>query len=110
MGDPDLIYQAFLNILKNACEACADKNGQVNIKTKLENGQWIAEITDNGHGLDKEATEKAFDPFYTTKAKGTGLGLSFVERVVKVHGGTVAFRKNSPKGTIFKLSFQKKME
>jgi signal transduction histidine kinase len=47
------------------------------------------EIRDDGPGLTKEAAERAFDPYFTTKPTGTGIGLSITRGIVEEHGGTI---------------------
>ena len=47
------------------------------------------EIRDDGPGFTAEALERAFDPYYTTKATGTGLGLSITRGIVEEHGGRI---------------------
>ncbi len=100
--DPDMLSQALLNIIKNACEAC-NGNGHVWVKTDSSRGDWVVEITDSGQGMDQNTKEKALEPFYTTKAQGTGLGLAYAARVIEVHGGEISYRENDPHGTIFKV-------
>ncbi|MFI3271533.1 MAG: DUF3365 domain-containing protein [Pseudomonadota bacterium] len=46
-------------------------------------------VADNGCGLDSEARQRAFDPFYTTKDTGTGLGLAVVYGAVTDVGGII---------------------
>ena len=48
------------------------------------------EVRDTGPGLSKEETERAFDPYFTTKDTGTGLGLSTTRGIIEEHGGTIA--------------------
>ena len=35
--------------------------------------------------------ERAFDPFYSTKASGSGLGLAITRQILEDHGGSVCF-------------------
>ena len=46
-------------------------------------------VYDSGPGIPKEAHDKVFDPFYTTKSDGTGIGLSLCHRIITDHGGTM---------------------
>ncbi len=104
-ADPDMLSQALLNIIKNACEAC-DVGEHVLVRTRKSQKKWVVEIRDTGKGMDQETKEKAFDPFFTTKAQGTGLGLAYVERVIEAHKGKISLRENHPKGTIFEIELQ----
>jgi signal transduction histidine kinase len=104
-ADQDMLSQALLNIIKNACEA-SDIGGHVMIKTSCYKGNWIAQIKDTGKGMDLETQKRALEPFYTTKAKGTGLGLAYAVRVIEIHGGDISFKENCPKGTIFEIRIE----
>jgi signal transduction histidine kinase len=104
-ADPDMLSQALFNVIKNACEA-SDTYGHVLVKSNLSHGNWIAQITDTGKGMDQETQKRALEPFYTTKAQGTGLGLAYVARVIEIHGGEMSFTENHPKGTIFEIRLE----
>ncbi len=87
------MVQAFRNIFENSLAACGDPlKATVSCRTVTRKGaEWI-ELTfdDNGGGFNEAAKERAFEPFFTTRASGTGLGLAIVRRVVEAHGGEVA--------------------
>ncbi len=100
--DPDMLLQALINVIKNACEAC-NEGGRVLVKTRRSHRNWTVEIRDTGRGMDQDAKKRAFDPFFTTKAQGTGLGLAYVGKVIEAHRGRVSFKENHPKGTIFEI-------
>ncbi len=104
-ADPDMLSQALFNVIKNACEA-SDTYGHVLVKSNLSHGNWIAQITDTGKGMDQKTQKRALEPFYTTKAQGTGLGLAYVARVIEIHGGEMSFTENHPKGTIFEIRLE----
>ncbi|HLK03038.1 MAG TPA: ATP-binding protein [Candidatus Acidoferrum sp.] len=94
-GDDGLLRQAFLNILRNAAEACAaaSNGGKVIVRgeTFARDGQSFQRITifDNGPGISADSLEKLFRPFFTTKPNGTGLGLAVVQKILLQHGGQV---------------------
>jgi CheY-like chemotaxis protein len=62
-------------------------------------------MTDNGSGMAKETINRAFEPFYTTKAvgHGTGLGLRQVYGFIKQSGGQVKIYSELGEGTTVKL-------
>jgi signal transduction histidine kinase len=101
-ADADLLSQAILNVIRNACQACSDK-GEVEITATDTKNSCILKISDTGKGMPAEVKAKAFEPFFTTKVNGTGLGLAFVDRVMRVHGGRVSVLDNEYGGTSLKL-------
>jgi signal transduction histidine kinase len=46
-------------------------------------------IEDNGCGIEGEAVDELFEPFYTNRSKGTGLGLPIAKRYVELLRGTL---------------------
>jgi len=62
------------------------------VRTRLEGDEVVAEVEDNGAGMDESVRSRLFEPFFTTKPadRGTGLGLSIAYAIVKNHGGQIA--------------------
>ena len=56
-------------------------------------------VEDDGPGMDEATRERAFVPFFTTKASGTGLGLSLCERLVCAQSGELELRSKPDEGT-----------
>ena len=54
-------------------------------------------VNDNGPGLAREASDRLFQPFVTTKPSGTGLGLAIVQKVIVSHNGVIS-AGNRPEG------------
>lgn len=104
--DADQIEQILINLLKNALEAnFLAAQPQVSIQAMLKAGNKTIEISDNGTGIEKDAQEKIFIPFFTTKKTGSGIGLSLSRQMMAMNGGNINFTENTPSGAIFTLQF-----
>jgi len=65
------------------------------------------EIQDDGIGMDEEASQKAVDPFFTTRtSRRVGLGLSLLAQAAEEAGGTLRIESNLGKGTKVTATFQ----
>lgn len=98
--DRDLLEQAIVNLLLNACEACSE-GGHVEIAARSDAEQVAFVVTDDGAGISPENAKRATEPFFTTKAHGTGagLGLAIATEIVKSHRGELTIAPNVDRGT-----------
>ena len=65
------------------------------------------EIRDDGIGMDEEVSQKAVDPFFTTRSlRRVGLGLSFMAQAAQEAGGSLRIESELGKGTKVTASFQ----
>ncbi len=105
------LAQILINLAINAAHSIpiGDTNQNcVGVKTFMNNkNQVVIEISDTGSGMSKDIQKKIFDPFFTTKAagKGTGLGLSICHNIVNQFNGTIEFKSELGKGTVFQVVF-----
>lgn len=90
-GDPELLAQSLLNLLRNAIRATGDLDAPVVtlLMAREASGHCRIEVRDNGPGIPQERREDIFLPFYTTYKGGTGVGLSFSKQVAFAHGGSI---------------------
>ncbi len=100
-GKQNEIFEVAVNLIKNAVESIPSY-GSVTVSTRLENGEAILEVSDNGVGIQEEDLKRVFDPFWSTKGlKGTGMGLSISYGIITRHNGTVEVTSKEEKGSTF---------
>src|SRR6185503_11626362 len=94
-ADPDEMRQVMLNLLVNACDACA-KGCKVSVRRAQTEQRSGVEVSDNGPGIPAAVLPRVFEPFFTTKppGAGTGLGLTIVRDLMGRHEGHIALTSN----------------
>ncbi|MCR9139907.1 MAG: PAS-domain containing protein [Alphaproteobacteria bacterium] len=107
MADADQMAQVFINLIVNAEHVLTDlgERGKLIVRTFYDDrtGDVIAEVHDNGPGIEPDIQSRIFEPFFTTKdvGSGTGVGLAYSHRIVDNHGGRLTLRSNARSGTSF---------
>lgn len=100
-GDMDSLLTALQNLVVNAIDIVRLR-ARISLQVQVLDGAWVEfQVIDQGPGIDQQAQEKIFDPFYTSRAKGTGLGLAVVRTVAEAHGGEVWVESEVGKGATF---------
>jgi signal transduction histidine kinase len=104
MGNTNYLQQVILNLLINARDAMPN-GGKVTIATETKDLKVFIHIGDTGTGIPKEALDRIFTPFFTTKeaGKGTGLGLSICNKIIAQHRGEIKVKTEINVGTTFSL-------
>lgn len=122
-GDRGQLTQVFLNLMRNAAEALADRMAEgcaeIHLRTRIVHHVFIGqvryrsglsvEVSDNGPGVPKDLQESIFYPLVSGKSTGLGLGLSLVQSFVEQHKGSIEL-KSSDEGTTFTLTFPLSIE
>jgi len=105
--DKELIEQVLINLVKNAVQSFDEQDKKtIQLKAfKTDKGRPIISVIDNGSGIDEEALQKIFIPFFTTKKKGSGIGLSLSRQIMRQHQGTLSVKSKPDIGTEFSLKF-----
>jgi two-component system NtrC family sensor kinase len=107
--DASQMQQVVLNLVMNGAEATRPHGeGRVSVTTRRsEDGESaVLAVTDDGEGIRKDAVDRIFDPFFSTKddGKGVGLGLAVVYGIVESHGGRIEVRTEEGRGTTFEVT------
>ncbi|ALK99865.1 HDOD domain-containing protein [Massilia sp. WG5] len=107
-GDPDILKQILVNLVKNAIEALAATGGRIEIANRghvnRERRLYLElVVSDTGPGLSREVLANLFSAVKSTKeGPHHGLGLSIVHSLVKKLNGHIACRSGKT-GTSFEI-------
>lgn len=104
-GDPGLLEQVLINLVKNAMDALEETESpiiQINLQKQV-NDKALIQVVDNGPGISEEMLEQIFVPFYTTKDHGSGIGLSLSRQIMRMHKGSIEVQSAEGKGTMINL-------
>ncbi len=99
------VEQALVNLMRNASQACPDK--EVRVSWETENDNLFIHVDDAGSGIEKERRQEVFKPFVSSKqpGEGSGLGLAIVKRIMREHDGDVSLTDSPLGGARFTLRF-----
>ncbi len=109
LSDGDRLKQVLYNLIHNAAEAMAD-GGRIKIVSGRKGEYVFFRVEDNGCGMNEEALDNLFTPFFTNKRTGTGLGLPVSKKIIDDHGGNISVESQPGKGSIFTIHLPCKIE
>ncbi|MFL6571709.1 MAG: PAS domain S-box protein [Burkholderiales bacterium] len=101
LADEARLMQVMHKLLHNAARYTPE-GGQVSITARRERNEVLVCVKDNGVGMDAELLHSAFDLFKQGQQAvqrpqgGLGIGLTLVQRLVRLHSGTVEARSAGP--------------
>ncbi|MCB0728415.1 MAG: HAMP domain-containing protein [Ignavibacteriae bacterium] len=108
-ADRQELNRVLQNLVKNSIQAI-ETDGIIDIKTydyKDVNGEFVmAEITDNGCGIEDSVMDNLFKPNFSTKSTGMGLGLAITKKSLDDMKAEIKFENNISKGTKVILKFK----
>lgn len=103
-ADRELITQVLVNLLKNAREAIAKRDGHIWIESRIDSAEHIIiDVSNNCGPIPNEIAENIFTPFFTTKRDGSGIGLAISRQIIRLHGGTLRLTSNRHERVTFTI-------
>jgi signal transduction histidine kinase len=111
LGNANLLRRAIENVVRNAIFYTSDNTEVAILLCRTARETISVEVRDCGLGVPDAALEHLFEPFYRVdeararETGGTGIGLAICQRIVDLHGGTVAARRNRPSGLVVAMEF-----
>lgn len=105
-GDRIQLRQVLLNLITNAIDSMASKDGVriLGVRSEVRDGaSVIVSVADTGTGIGSQELERVFNPMFTTKSGGMGMGLSICRSIIEAHDGRLWVGPNKPEGAVFQF-------
>ncbi|MHB8147449.1 MAG: sensor histidine kinase, partial [Vulcanimicrobiaceae bacterium] len=108
-GDPDLLREILVHVLRNAMMFSHDGE-PIEVRGTMLGTSTAISIRDHGIGIEAEHLPYVFERFYraepkmTASTSGTGLGLFIVRALVRAHGGSITIESTLGMGTLVTIS------
>lgn len=100
-ADPVRMIQVFGNLLNNACKF-TPPGGRIALSAECDGDEVVVTVKDSGVGIPADLLPGIFEMFTQVDQSlersqgGLGIGLTLVQRLVELHGGSVAARSAGP--------------
>ena len=107
-ANPELIFSCIRNLVDNAIRY-TPQQGQVEIRTVIEQHQIQLLIENSGEGIADEVLERLGERFYRalgTRTQGSGLGLSICQKIMALHAAKIDYAPSDLGGLKVSLSFE----
>jgi signal transduction histidine kinase len=109
--DPGLIKLVFANLISNAIKFTRPRaRAVIEIGAEPLDGATAIFVRDNGVGFNMKDAHKLFGVFQrlhpVEEFEGSGVGLATVQRIVRLHGGTIRVQAELDKGATFHFTLK----
>jgi len=104
LGNETLLEWALENLIKNALDALAGREGKVVVEYDGVHFERAAfRVHDTGPGIAAGVRKRIFEIGFTTKERGWGVGLSLARRIIEdMHDGSIVL-EHSDSGASFRI-------
>jgi len=107
-----MLANVFANLFGNAHKySRGQEKRRITVSGRVEGGECVYEVSDNGSGFDMRFAGKLFGLFERLHScddiEGTGVGLAVVGRIIKRHGGRVWAEGRIGEGARFTFALPK---
>jgi len=106
LGDSDMLYRVFVNLITNATKFTPD--GSITVTSSVRGNDVFAEVADTGIGIEPENLQRIFEAFFqkTPSTLGIGVGLTISKEIVALHEGEIwAESEGAGQGSVLKVVF-----
>ncbi|HET8695689.1 MAG TPA: PAS domain S-box protein [Aquabacterium sp.] len=103
------VEKVLVNLLQNGIEAMkaagiSTRHITITVSTMEDDEMALISVQDHGPGLNTEAMNSVFQPFFTTKKNGLGMGLAVSRALIEAHGGKLWLDTKAEPGATFRFT------
>ena len=104
LGNEEMVQHVWMNLLGNAVKF-SPPGGRLAVRLRREGAWAVAEVENEGEGMDEATRRRVFEKFYQGDSahtgEGNGLGLALVKRIVELCDGRVEVVSAPGEGAVF---------
>jgi two-component system sensor histidine kinase PilS (NtrC family) len=106
--DPSHLRQVVWNLCDNALKY-GETRGAIRVEIKLgrlnPSSRPYLEVADRGPGIELQAVDRIFEPFFTGRKGGTGLGLFIARELCQLNRAILLYEPREGGGSVFRIVF-----
>jgi two-component system sensor histidine kinase PilS (NtrC family) len=106
--DPSHLHQVLWNLCDNAIKYGEARSG-ISVEVKLgrlnPSNRPFLEVADRGPGIEQNAVDRIFEPFFTGRKGGTGLGLFIARELCQLNRAILLYEPRGSDGSVFRIVF-----
>jgi two-component system sensor histidine kinase PilS (NtrC family) len=106
--DPSHLHQVVWNLCDNAIKY-GEARGGIGVEIKLgrlnPSNRPFLEVADRGPGIEQNAVDRIFEPFFTGRKGGTGLGLFIARELCQLNRAILLYEPRGGDGSVFRIVF-----
>jgi two-component system sensor histidine kinase PilS (NtrC family) len=106
--DPSHLHQVVWNLCDNAMKYGDARDG-ISFDIKLgrlnPSNRPYLEVSDRGPGIEPQAIDRIFEPFFTGRKGGTGLGLFIARELCQLNRAILLYESRGGDGSVFRIVF-----
>ncbi len=106
--DPTHLHQVIWNLCDNALKYGEARDGirvEINVGRLIPSNRPYLEVLNRGLGIEPQAVDRIFEPFFTGRKGGTGLGLFIARELCQLNRAILLYEPRESDGSIFRIVF-----
>lgn len=106
--DPSHLHQVVWNLCDNAIkygEPSAGTKAEIRMSRLSPSYRPYLEVADRGPGIEPQAADRIFEPFFTGRRGGTGLGLFIARELCQLNRAILLYEPRGGGGSVFRVVF-----